>query len=211
MTPPSSSCWYVLFSFACLSETDAVIGSSSVVSLSTCCVSILQYWNDILSQHHRLPSPDQADSIPLVHASDLTSKYQCNVCHRSAMVSGSPTICVWSQSHQISRGAYVRIQCFILHVNFYWWSSFQVLPIYECEAQLVNSFCNLLQIPQYIIIFVVQRFVQMLKYLMIVLSILLRLAQVGSNVDSVAHLGFLWTRRSWILECLGMSWQHTCE
>ena len=55
----------------------------------------------------------------------------------------------------------------------------------------MNSFCNLLQIPQYIIIFVVQRFVQMLKYLMIVLSILLRLAQVGSNVDSVAHLGFL--------------------
>ena len=72
--PPPSSHWYILFSFACSSETDAIIGSSSVVSLSTCHVSILQYWNDVLSQHCRLPSPDQADSIPLVHASDLTSK-----------------------------------------------------------------------------------------------------------------------------------------
>ena len=40
---------------------------------------------------------------------------------------------------------------------------------------------------------------------------LLCLAQVGSNIDSIAHLGFLWTRRSWILEHLGMSWWHTCE
>ena len=43
------------------------------------------------------------------------------------------------------------------------------------------------------------------------LDILLHLARVGSNIDSIAHLGFLWACRSWIQERLGMSWWHTCK